>query len=91
MKVLVHSLFEIKNTNGQPAIANNGNEAGYRTVGSMERITQDGGDVKFQIRKSGTSARSLLANDLESVAQNDIERNKLTQYCAPKIRGVKND
>ena len=38
------------------------------------------GEVRHQTRKSGTSARSLLANALESVAQNDIEKNKLAQY-----------
>ena len=34
----------------------------------------------FQERDTDTSNRSLLANALESVAQNDIERNKLAQY-----------
>lgn len=56
-----------------------------------KKIPQSGGVVKSKVsnnsngnpnqtRKSGTSARSLLANALESVAQNDIERNKLAQY-----------
>lgn len=47
---------------------------------SGNTIAQIDGNVKPQIRKSGTSARSLLANALETVAQNDIERNKLAQY-----------
>lgn len=41
------------------------------------------GDTKFSDRDSYTvSNRTLLANALESVAQNDIERNKLAQYKA---------
>lgn len=36
--------------------------------------------VLHQTRKTGTSARSLLANALESVAQNEIERDKLAKY-----------
>ena len=36
-------------------------------------------DIRYQ-KKTGTSNRSLLANALESAAQNDIERNKLAQY-----------
>jgi hypothetical protein len=41
------------------------------------------GGVRFQEREStSVSNRSLLANALESVAQNDIERQKLAEYKA---------
>lgn len=39
-----------------------------------------GENVLFSERDSSTSNRSILANSLESAAQNDIERKKLAQY-----------
>lgn len=53
----------------------------YANLG-MKRVQSDklSNHLVYQTRKSGTSARSLLANALESVTQSDIERNKLNQY-----------
>jgi hypothetical protein len=52
--------------------------AGYEAFGST--IDSDG-DVHYSDRDSDSiSTRSLLANALEGAAQNDIERQKLTQY-----------
>ena len=43
-----------------------------------ERFNSENNDIRYQ--KKTASTRSLLANALESTAQNDIERNKLEQY-----------
>ena len=43
-----------------------------------ERFDSSTKDIRYQKKK--VSNRSLLANALESVAQNDIEKNKLKQY-----------
>ena len=43
-----------------------------------ERFNAKNDDIRYQ--KKPTTNRTLLANALESAAQNDIERNKLAQY-----------
>ena len=43
-----------------------------------ERFNKENKDIRYQ--KKQPSNRSLLANALDSVAQNDIEKNKLAQY-----------
>ena len=43
-----------------------------------ERFNAENDDIRYQ--KKPVSNRSLLANALESAAQNDIEKNKLAQY-----------
>ena len=50
-----------------------------------DSITQTNENIKenskkFSDRDSSTSNRTILANSLESAAQNDIERNRLAQY-----------
>ena len=46
-----------------------------------ERFNPKNSDIRYQDRNPDSfSNRSLLANALEGVAQNDIERNKLQQY-----------
>ena len=43
-----------------------------------ERFNSESNDIRYQ--KKTTTNRALLANALESTAQNDIEKNKLAQY-----------
>jgi hypothetical protein len=45
-----------------------------------ERFNSDNNDIRYQMKK--TSNRAILAEALEGVAQNDIEKNKLAQYKA---------
>ena len=47
---------------------------------SMKESVLYEGQVMYSDRDSTTTTRSILANALESVAQNDIEKNKLAEY-----------
>jgi len=56
-------------------------EAVLRHFGHTERPEgKIGESALFSTRREGISNRSLLANALESVAQTDVERNRLSEY-----------
>ena len=53
----------------------------YNKLGAIRRVNEFSNSLLYQDRNPDSfSNRSLLANALEGVAQNDIERNKLQQY-----------
>ncbi|MEE1185831.1 MAG: hypothetical protein UHN02_00395, partial [Acutalibacteraceae bacterium] len=78
------------NRNNRPsadksAFRKNANETQFveetdRRTGIGNSSSNFGRGVKLSDRDSTTTTRSILANALESVTQNDIEKNKLAEY-----------
>ncbi len=66
------SIKVFKNDAGQIKSAETGIDANIGTF--------DGSNSNIHYQKKKTSNRTILANALETTAQNDIERNKLAQY-----------
>ena len=57
------------------------NDNSGNVIPLSQRFNSENDDIRYQERDTDSvSNRSLLANSLESAAQNDIERNKLTLY-----------
>ena len=79
-KFWVHHVKLIENVSDTPASTDIGTEAGQTIADNGDIITQEQPIVKRQLKNSSNSTRSLLANALETTAQNDIERTKLEQY-----------